>query len=125
MYSQIPVGLLKNHNINPLSKKSYQAGQEISIILLSPFLSFECLNLRINDFDLEGCMLTIHDGKGKKDRTAPLPETVIPEIRKQFEVVVDLHENDLNSGHASDFLKGRLNKKYKTVARELVWQFPL
>jgi len=84
---------------------------------------FECLNLRISDFDLEGCMLTVHDGKGKKDRSIPLPETVIPEIRKQFDVVADLHEKDLNTGYAGAFLKGRLDKKYKNAAKELVWQW--
>ena len=84
---------------------------------------FECLNLRISDFDLEGCMLTVHDGKGKKDRSIPLPETVIPEIRKQFDVVADLHEKDLNTGYAGAFLKRRLDKKYKNAAKELVWQW--
>ena len=53
---------------------------------------FECLNLRVSDFNLDGCMLTVHDDKGKKDRSIPLPETVIPEIRNQFDVVADLHE---------------------------------
>ena len=84
---------------------------------------FECLNLRIGDFDIEGCMLTVHDGKGKKDRSVPLPETVILEIRKQFDVVADLCEKDLNAGYAGAFLKGRLDKKYENAAKELVWQW--
>ena len=84
---------------------------------------FECLNLRLSDFDLDGRMLTVHDGKGKKDRSIPLPETVIPEIRNQFDVAADLHEKDLNAGYAGAFLMGRLDKKYKNAAKELAWQW--
>ena len=68
-------------------------------------------------------MLTVHDGKGKKDRSIPLPETVIPEIRNQFDVAADLHEKDLNAGYAGAFLTGRLDKKYKNAAKELAWQW--
>ncbi len=35
---------------------------------------FECLKLRIQDINLDTLILTVHDGKGKKDRTLPLPE---------------------------------------------------
>lgn len=84
---------------------------------------FECLGLRIGDIDLEGGMLTVHDGKGKKDRSLPLPEKAIPFIRIQFEKVDDLHKQDLDAGYAGTFLKGRLDKKYKNAAREIVWQW--
>jgi integrase len=40
--------------------------------------SFECFN-----FDAGN--LTIHDGKGQKDRTVPLPETITAELEKQME----------------------------------------
>lgn len=42
----------------------------------------ECLNLRINSFNFDNLILTIHDGKGKKDRTVPLPESIIPDLKK-------------------------------------------
>lgn len=45
---------------------------------------FECLNPRVNNFNLDGCILTVHDGKGKKDRTMPLPERLIPQMRSQL-----------------------------------------
>jgi len=41
----------------------------------------ECLNLRIQNFNFDARILTVHDGKGKKDRTVPLPETIIPELK--------------------------------------------
>lgn len=84
---------------------------------------FECIGLRVGDFDLEGGMLAIHDGKGKKDRTVPFPETILPEIRARFETVAELHEKDLGAGYAGVFMKGRLDKKYKNAPKEFVWQW--
>ncbi len=34
---------------------------------------FECLNLRIQCLNFDAGKITIHEGKGKKDRTVPLP----------------------------------------------------
>ncbi len=84
---------------------------------------FECLNLRIGDFDFDGGMLTVHNGKGKKDRTVPLPEKIMQNIREQFDVVADLNEKDLKAGYAGVFLMGRLDKKYKNAAKEFIWQW--
>jgi integron integrase len=83
----------------------------------------ECLNLRIQNFNFDACILTVHDGKGKKDRTVPLPETIIPELKTHLESVIDLHRNDLTSGYAGAFLFGLLEKKYKNAAKELIWQW--
>ena len=37
---------------------------------------FECLQLRVGDLNLDMMVLTVHDGKGRKDRTVPLPRTL-------------------------------------------------
>jgi len=66
---------------------------------------------------------TIHDGKGKKDRTVPLPETILPELKAQLESVITLHQKDLEAGYAGTFLVDQLGKKYKNAARELAWQW--
>ena len=84
---------------------------------------FECLNLRIQNFNFDACILTVHDGKGKKDRTVPLPETIIPELKTYLESDIDLHQNDLTSGYAGAFLFDSLEKKYKNAAKELIWQW--
>ncbi|MBW1734100.1 MAG: tyrosine-type recombinase/integrase, partial [Deltaproteobacteria bacterium] len=63
------------------------------------------------------------DGKGKKDRTVPLPETVIPELKDQLERVIDLHGRDLDSGYGGAFLPDSLGRKYKNAGKELVWQW--
>lgn len=83
----------------------------------------ECLNLRIHNFNFDACILTVHDGKGKKDRTVPLPETIIPELKTHLGAVINLHDSDLDSGYSGVFLVGLLEKKYKNVAKEMIWQW--
>jgi integron integrase len=84
---------------------------------------FECLNLRINNFNFDAGVLTIHDGKGKKDRTVPLPEKIISELKTHLERVINLHQKDIDSGYNGTFMFGLLERKYKNCAKELIWQW--
>jgi len=83
----------------------------------------ECMNLRVESFNFDQMILTVHDGKGKKDRTIPLPETLIPELKAQLEIVKTVHDSDLSEGYAGTFLFDSLGEKYKNAAKELPWQF--
>jgi len=49
--------------------------------------------------------LTVH-GKGKKDRTVPLPHTIIPALKAQIEDVGKLHDQDFVDGYDGVFLEG-------------------
>ncbi len=84
---------------------------------------FECLNLRINNFNFDAGILTIHDGKGKKDRTVPLPEKILKELKAHLERVKNLHKKDLSSGYDGAFMFAAIEKKYKNCAKELIWQW--
>lgn len=83
----------------------------------------ECMNIRINNFNMDMGVLTIHDGKGKKDRTVPLPEAVMPEISRQFEVVGRIHRQDFEEGTSGVFMFDSIEKKYKNAGREFHWQW--
>jgi integrase len=84
---------------------------------------FECLNLRVQDINFDALVLTVHDGKGKKDRTLPLPETILPDVKDHLQAVIRLHERDLQNGYAGTFLVHALEKKFQNAARELPWQW--
>ena len=84
---------------------------------------FECLKLRVQDVNLDMMMLTVHDGKGKKDRTVPLPQALRTEIDLQLEQVAHVHQADLAAGYHGTFLPSALDLKYKNAAKELVWQW--
>jgi len=84
---------------------------------------FECMKLRVQNFNFDAGVLTIHDGKGQKDRTVPLPQKIIPELKNQLKRVIKLHEEDLAAGYSGVFLDHLLERKYKNAAKELVWQW--
>jgi integron integrase len=84
---------------------------------------FEGLNLRVGCLDFDTNILTVHDGKGKKDRTVPLPKTLLPELKKHLKRVYKLHEKDLAAEYAGVFMPGALSRKWKSASRELVWQW--
>jgi integron integrase len=83
---------------------------------------FECLNLRVKNFNFDAGMLTVH-GKGKKDRTVPIPQTIMQELTDQLEVVKKFHDRDLAAGYSGVFLDDLLEKKYPSAPRDLMWQW--
>ncbi len=84
---------------------------------------FECLKLRVQNFNFDEGMLTIQDGKGKKSRTVPIPRTIMPELTAQIERITRLHDEDRATGYAGVFLDGSLEKKYRNASKEFVWQW--
>ncbi len=84
---------------------------------------FEGIKLRVQDLNFDTMVLTVHDGKGKKDRTVPLPERILPQLKLQLDSVIALHEKDLKARYAGAFLDNRLEMKFKNAARELSWQW--
>lgn len=44
---------------------------------------FECLKLRIQGLNFDMNVLTVHDGKGQKDRTLPMPSVLLPKLEAQ------------------------------------------
>jgi len=83
----------------------------------------EFLNLRVGCFNFDTGILTVHNGKGQKDRTVPLPEKIMPGLKAQLESVVGLHVKDLRAGYSGVFLPGALSAEYQNAATELVWQW--
>jgi integron integrase len=83
----------------------------------------EAVTLRVHHFNFDDGMLTIQFGKGGKSRTVPLPDKIRPEISTQFENVKQLHRQDLEKNYGGVFLPGAFEKKAKSAARELAWQW--
>jgi integrase len=97
------VGLLK-YPYDLIVKLLYGCGLRIS----------ECINFRVHNFNFDAGILTVHDGKGQKDRTVPLPEVLEAELKRQMDAVIEQHRADLDSGYAGVFLYGLLEKNTKT-----------
>ncbi len=84
---------------------------------------FEGMKLRVQDLNFDMQLLTVHNGKGMKDRTVPMPEILADELRDQIKYVAKVHQSDLAAGYAGVFLPDALDRKYRNAARELAWQW--
>ena len=84
---------------------------------------FECLKLRVQDLNFDAGIVTIHDGKGKKDRTVPIPQSIVPDLQKQLLKVAATHDADLKTKYSGTFLPDQLDRKYKNAAKEFIWQW--
>ena len=84
---------------------------------------FECLNLRIHCLNFEEGILTVHDGKGRKDRTLPLPRMLVPDLRAHIERVDILHKKDVEAGYDGAFMPKGLDRKWKHAGKDFGWQW--
>jgi integron integrase len=86
---------------------------------------FEGLQIRVGDFNFDDGKLLVH-GKGKKDRTVPIPETITQDLKAQIEMVAKMHDEDLAAGYDGVFLDDAVEKKYPNAPKEFMhqWVFP-
>jgi integron integrase len=86
---------------------------------------FEGLQLRVCDFNFDTGLLTVQ-GKGQKDRTVPIPLSVIPELHAQIKAVERLHDRDLAAGYHGAFLDDTVENQRPKKAKEFMyqWLFP-
>jgi integron integrase len=81
----------------------------------------EAISLRMQDIDLDNEMLIIRKGKGLKDRTVPLPKSVLPELRVHIGQIKKKHDKDVADGFSGTFLLNISEEKYKGRAHEFSW----
>ena len=79
----------------------------------------ECINIRMINLNFDARILTIHDGKGKKDRSLPLPETILSDLQTQIDIVKKRHWEDLESDYAGVFMFDSMEKKSKHAGKEV------
>ena len=83
----------------------------------------ECVRLRIKDIDFDYKTITIHNGKGAKDRVVPLPVSLSERLKVHIGNIREQHNRDLNRGFGSAPLPYALNRKLPNAHREFAWQF--
>lgn len=83
----------------------------------------ECCRLRVKDIDFTERFLFVRQGKGDKDRSTLLPETVIPALTEHLKRVKALHEEDLKAGAGSVHMPDALDVKYPHASKEWAWQW--
>ena len=83
----------------------------------------ECLRLRVNALDLDRQSITVHAGKGGKDRVTVLPESILVDIRDQIHRVQLLHRQDMAMGYSGTSIPPALLRKYPGAPYEFAWQY--
>jgi integron integrase len=83
----------------------------------------EALRLRVKDLDLDRRVLTVREGKGGKDRTTMVPDSLIPALRAQLIERRKLHDIDLAAGMADVELPNNLAAKLPNAGKQWAWQF--
>ncbi|MFH1260235.1 MAG: integron integrase [Elusimicrobiota bacterium] len=118
----IPVVLSRQEIDAVLKHLQYPYNLVVKLLFGCGLRLFECLQLRVKDFNFDAGIITIH-GKGEKDRTLPIPRTIVSELTAQLEAVKKLHDNDLATGYTGVFLDNLLEKKYPSAAKDFIWQW--
>ena len=95
----------------------------VSLLYGSGLRVLEALRLRFKDVDLERRTLVVRDGKGAKDRTTVLPDSLCDSMRKQLRFVREAHADAKCHGFAGVELPFALQRKYPRAHLELGWQY--
>ena len=80
----------------------------------------ECLRLRVKDLDPARRQLVVRQGKGARDRRAPLPTSLRGPLEHHLAGVRSLHERDRQRG-IGPWLPGAIGEKFPTAHLEWGW----
>ena len=119
----IPVVLSREEVQLVISKLKHPQNLMVKLMYGCGLRLFECVSVRVNCLNFDSGILTVHDGKGKKDRTVPIPEKLVPDLNRQIARVERLLEKDREVGFAGPFLPSALSRKLKSSGKELPWQW--
>ncbi|MBU1106277.1 MAG: integron integrase [Candidatus Riflebacteria bacterium] len=119
----IPVVLSREEVDQIISKMRQPYSLVVKLLYGCGLRLFEALNLRVQCLDFSENIVTVHDGKGLKDRTLPLPMTVLTELHAHIEQLRVLHNADLDQNFLGVFMPNSADRKFRNQARDFSWQW--
>lgn len=81
----------------------------------------ELISLRIKDLDFDNRMIYVRQGKGAKDRTVPLPQSIAYALQQQIAAASQRHTTDRAANAPAVYLPNQLAKKYPNAGKTLAW----
>jgi integron integrase len=94
-----------------------------SLLYGSGLRLLEALALRVKDLDFQVREIRLRDGKGRRDRVVPLPDSLAPSLEAHLGRVRALHQQDLALGFGAAPLPDALARKYPNASCEWGWQW--
>ena len=121
----IPTVLTRAEVLAVLGKLEFPHELIVSMLYGCGLRLSECLELRAGDLDFEENLVIVHDGKGNKDRSLPMPKKLKAELKAQIRRVAkqldrDLEEPDFGGAFMPESLSKR---RAQREAKELRWQW--
>jgi len=120
--------ILSKSQIETLFKHLPEEYQLISKLMYGTGLRIEseCLRLRIKDIDLENMKISLHDGKGGKDRIVPIPHSLIGDLKNQIDNSLLVWKDDRLHKFNGVYMPNTLARKYKSasISKDWFWLFP-
>lgn len=120
---RVPVVFTHDEATNIIRRLSGSYKLMAKVMYGSGLRTSECLSLRIKDIDFGMQQIIVREGKGMKDRSSILPDSLVSALKQQIERVKLLHQQDLLDGFGSVYLPNALAKKYPSAATDVAWQY--
>ncbi len=120
---RLPVVMSRSEVVALLAHMEGMPRLMASLLYGSGLRLLECARLRIKDVDFERGEIRVRDGKGRKDRVAPLPGSLVAPLAAHIERVRAQHQRDLRDGAGFVELPGALAVKLPGAPREWAWQW--
>ena len=121
--ARLPSVLSQSEVARLLSHTTGTPGLLLALLYGTGMRLMEALRLRVKDVDIERRMITIREGKGGKDRTTMLPDSLAGLIQQQLAQRRKLHDIDLAAGMADVELPHALALKMPRAGQQWAWQF--
>jgi len=120
---RLPTVLTKAEAMSVIVKMNGVTRLMVQLLFGSGLRLMECLRLRIKDIDFAGHQIIVRDAKGERDRSVPLPESILFDLQMHIQRVKALHQKDLQEGYGEVHLPFALERKYPNANREPGWQY--
>jgi integron integrase len=119
----LPVVLTHGEAMAVIEKMTGMAQLMAKVLYGSGLRLAECLSLRVKDIDFGNHQIIVRDGKGEDDRSTILPDSLVSALETHLKTVKAIHQKDLKDGFGETSLPYALAKKYKSAAKEWIWQY--
>jgi integron integrase len=116
----LPVVLSRDEVRAVLSRLPHPHQLVATLLYGSGLRLLEGLRLRVKDLDPARGQLTVRQGKGARDRRAPLPARLRDPLKHHLERVRDVHERDRQGG-IGPWLPGAIGEKFPNAHLEWGW----
>ncbi|MBN1433816.1 integron integrase, partial [Candidatus Fermentibacterales bacterium] len=117
--SRLPTVLTREEVASLLSCVNGTAGLVLKVIYSAGLRLHEALSLRIQDIDFGGGIITVRAGKGDKDRTTLLADSIRGELMTHIEALRACWDDS----NIPVSLPDALERKYPGAGREWSWQY--